>query len=650
MKSVFILSLLMMSACGGSNADNHETDAPETDVPETDAPDTDTPGTDTLDTETLETDTPVDTAPDSETEVVDLTGLTDADPLQYNLSAVFADGFDLGVAVEPYQLSNIGLLVASNFTRMTAENAMKFGRIHPMEESFDFDDADQIADFARATDMKMTGHALIWHQQVPAWFTALQDRDAAEAAMKEHIDTLVARYADVVDNWDVVNEAISDYPSSIDSDPPSDGDAGVSADADAGESSDSDSTPTIYRTGAEGAFLYDIFGKEYIRLAFELADQAVVESGQEIDLYYNDYDVVINSEKRARILEMARWLQDEGVRIDGIGMQGHWNIEEPSPEAVQTAIDEITAEGLKVKISEMDISLYTDDEQTEVEFTKELEELQAERYLGLFEVFRTNAENITSVTLWGVADDHTWLDNYPVQDRKNYPLLFDVNHDDKAAYRALLSLATPDVIKDATRPRAVSNRFIDGMLNPKYLPDYSEEDHTITEPGVNLLYDPGFEAGVGWWQTFGSVTLLHESSDSHAGDFCLKAAARKTNWAGPSYSIVDYVLQGAEYVGSAWVKSASSTQNFTMTLRTLCEGESETVYVHPVLDQPVGEEWTNITGTFLTPECKMTSASVYIEGPAEGIDFFVDDVSVMLTGSKDTDTDTDDADAGLTDK
>lgn len=330
--------------------------------------------------------------------------------------------FPIGAAMEPTQIGVVGDLVAHHFNHLTAENAMKLGQVCPRPEC-SYGAADTLADYARSHKMQMTGHAFVWHQMYPAWFFKDGDKKASRELVSErlraHIFKMTERYADVVDNWDVVNEAISD------------------------------ALPKTYRDGAEGSVWHETFGGPgYIRAAFEYARAAAEAHDPTVKLYYNDYNVVF-PEKRKKILAMVRELRDAGVRIDGVGMQGHWNIESPSAEEIDRTIKEIAAEGLDVKVSELDVSVYAEDNhgtkvwQPAVPDSPELEAKLAARYAEIFRVFRENAASLRHVTFWGVTDEKSWLNYWPLR-RDNYPLLFDRNHAPKPAFQATLdSLGAP---------------------------------------------------------------------------------------------------------------------------------------------------------------------------------------------------------------
>ncbi len=340
-----------------------------------------------------------------------------------SLAKKYADFFPIGAAVGDFQLNFLDQVLAQDFNHLTCENAMKAADIHPTEDAYAWADADRIADFARQHGMKMTGHALLWHQRTPDWMLAgATANDAAslevvKGRLKAHIEAVIARYADVVDNWDVVNEAISDDPAKQ------------------------------YRDGSEDSKWFEAFGsQEYIYWAYKYAKDALEakspgsSSGK---LYYNEY---VATTKADKILKLLAWLKDEkGIQIDGVGFQSHENMSWPSVTDLQTAIDKFKTAGYKVKISELDITVYSDYStgsfvaSPAVQFTPELEAKQAKRFGDLFALYRKNKGQITSVTFWGVSDDQTWLDSTPVAGRNDFPLLYNDQHAPKAARAALMA-------------------------------------------------------------------------------------------------------------------------------------------------------------------------------------------------------------------
>lgn len=336
-----------------------------------------------------------------------------------SLSAKWGPVPELGVAVEPYHLAVQGDVIAKHFRRLVAINSMKWSETCPAENRCDWKKADTIADFARQHSMKMTGHTFVWHQMYPAWLFKDGNGAAPKALVIErlskHIHQMVERYADVVDNWDVVNEAISDKSNQM------------------------------WRQQPEQSRWFEAFGSaEYVEIAFRLAAEAAARFAPSTKLYYNDYSIE-NADKRKKVIEMVRSLRNKGVRIDGIGIQGHINLEWPNVTELTRAIEEFAREKLSVKFSELDISVYTEDDfdkksyQHEVAYDAALEERLARRYSDVFAVFRQKADSLSSVTLWGISDDSSWLNGWPIG-RKNFPLLFDRNHRPKLAMKRLLGI------------------------------------------------------------------------------------------------------------------------------------------------------------------------------------------------------------------
>lgn len=334
--------------------------------------------------------------------------LADAQPK--GLKDYYKDYFPIGVAVYPqaFQDSLTSELIKTQFASMTPENVMKMGPIHPQPNTYNWEPADAIVDFARKNDIMMRGHALVWHQQYPDWFFKDEKgnqigKDTLYARMKEHITTVMSRYKDDIYAWDVVNEAVSDNPE------------------------------VVYR---EESPYYQIAGEEYLAKAFQFAHEADPDA----KLFYNDYNAV-RPEKMERIYTLVKKLVDAGVPINGVGIQAHWSIFEPTEAELRTAIEKYASLGLDVQITELDVSLYKweKDQRSLLEgendlLTPELEQKQMDQYNMFFKVFRDYKETLTGVTFWNISDRYSWLDNYPVAGRKNYPLLFDQELKPKKAY------------------------------------------------------------------------------------------------------------------------------------------------------------------------------------------------------------------------
>jgi len=169
-------------------------------------------------------------------------------------------------------------------------------------------------------------------------------------------------------------------------------------------------------------------GEDYIFEAF----RAAREADPDALLFYNDYSTIVPA-KRDKIYDLAVKLKAENL-IDGLGLQGHWNISFPSDDLIKQALEKFKSLGLQIQITEMDVSVYPSPSDPESEYTAEVEQKLTAAYDRFFTIFRSYRDDITSVTFWGLADDKTWLDNFPVAGRKNYPLLFDTNLVPKKAY------------------------------------------------------------------------------------------------------------------------------------------------------------------------------------------------------------------------
>jgi endo-1,4-beta-xylanase len=324
------------------------------------------------------------------------------------LKDYYKDYFPVGVAVSIRSITGPDTtLILREFNSLTPENAMKMAPIHPEEGRYNWKDADAIVDFATTHGIRIRGHNLCWHEQTPPWlFKDSAGHDVSKAVLlhrlKDHITTVVSRYKGRIYAWDVVNEAIAD-----------------------------DSTQFLRNSP-----WFRICGDEFITAAFRYAHAADPKT----QLFYNDYNTE-RPEKRERVYRLLRQLVDAGVPITGVGIQGHWSIDEPSQADLRATIDRFASLGLKVQITELDMSVYPWEKNRRARrpdesdaYTPELQERQAEQYKNVFSVFRDYKGTITGVTFWNVTDKHTWLDTYPVPGRKNYPLLFDTAGQPKKAY------------------------------------------------------------------------------------------------------------------------------------------------------------------------------------------------------------------------
>ena len=230
------------------------------------------------------------------------------------LKDAYKNYFDVGVAINARNLTeDQQKIVLDNFCSVTCENEMKPVEVHPKEGVWTWERADAIANFCRKNNIKMRGHCLVWHSQFCDWmFTDAKGKEVTKEVfykrLRDHIHTVVNRYKDIVYCWDVVNEAM----------------------ADGNGRGWGNRKPSDYRQSR----LYNLCGDEFIAKAFEFAREADPKAL----LFYNDYNAA-EPAKRDRIFNMVKKMKDAGVPIDGIGMQGHYNIYGPSMEDVEAAIE-----------------------------------------------------------------------------------------------------------------------------------------------------------------------------------------------------------------------------------------------------------------------------------------------------------------------
>lgn len=289
--------------------------------------------------------------------------------------------FLIGVALNTRNVNDDRQLIIRNFNSVTCENAMKPAEIHPAEGRWNFREADSIANFCRAHGIKMRGHTLLWHAQFADWMYTNADGTAATREeflrrLHDHILTVVSRYKDVVYAWDVANECVAD------------------------------GGPTPYRDTRH----YRLLGLDALRYAFRYAREADPNAL----LFYNDYNA-FQPAKRDRIYNMVRQLKEEGTPIDGIGLQGHYNIYGPDMALVDTALTLYSTIVPHIHITELDIRLNNDmggalDFQRQAQpATPEQLEAQKKQYRDLFRVLKKHRKTVDCVTFWNLTDRDSWV-------------------------------------------------------------------------------------------------------------------------------------------------------------------------------------------------------------------------------------------------
>ncbi|RYE35906.1 MAG: endo-1,4-beta-xylanase, partial [Sphingobacteriaceae bacterium] len=244
---------------------------------------------------------------------------------QKGLKDYYKNYFPIGVAVSARSVEGKQAdFILSQFNSLTPENCMKMGPIHPEENRYNWRDADSIVAFAQKNGLKVRGHNLCWHEQTPAWI--FKDASGNEVTkevllqrLKDHIYTVVNRYKGKIYAWDVVNEAIDDDPSKF----------------------------------LRNSMWYKICGEDFIFKAFQYAHEADPKAV----LFYNDYNTE-RPEKRERVYKLLKQLVDAKIPINAVGLQAHWSLQEPSNQELIETIKKFSSLGLKVQITELDVSIY----------------------------------------------------------------------------------------------------------------------------------------------------------------------------------------------------------------------------------------------------------------------------------------------------
>ncbi len=304
-----------------------------------------------------------------------------------SLKEKYSKYFKIGSAFENPDLVK-GDLIKYHFNSMTCANAMKFVSLNPEPGVYTFDNADKLVQFARENDMAIHGHTLVWHNQTPQYIFENTNEEKLLQTLRDHTAKVKEHFGELA-TFDAVNEAIEDK-------------------------SDAYLRETKWHT---------ILGDDYIAKVFRVIHEVMPNT----ELFYNDYNEC-NPEKRAKIVKMLKGLIADGVPISGMGMQSHISIYGPDFDEIKRSIEEYASLGLKLRISELDVSMYANNNPDDPQVTMpnpELMKKQADYYGELFKIYRSYSQHIDAVTFWGVADSDSWLNYFPVRGRRNYPLLFD---------------------------------------------------------------------------------------------------------------------------------------------------------------------------------------------------------------------------------
>jgi GH35 family endo-1,4-beta-xylanase len=296
-------------------------------------------------------------------------------------------------------------LVKGHFGAVTPENCMKPGPVHPTEDTWRFERPDALVKWCADNNIVVHGHTLVWHAQTSNWFFRDAAKEVVSKRMKDHIGTLVGRYKGKIRGWDVVNEAIND----------------------------GGNDQTAQTENLRNSPWLRAVGPDYIALAFKYAHDA----DSDAKLYYNDYGIEAGAKHESSMVLLRRLIKD-GVPIHGVGIQGHWSTANVPYEAIDKAIKDYASLGLKVSITELDVTIrgaaggqFGRGRGPVTPPSPQDLKAQAEAYGRLFAIFIKHKDVIERVTFWGLSDRRTWRFG-------QHPLIFDANNQRKPAYTAIV--------------------------------------------------------------------------------------------------------------------------------------------------------------------------------------------------------------------
>jgi endo-1,4-beta-xylanase len=308
----------------------------------------------------------------------------------------------IGTAVRPSLFSEAAYsaTLSREYNMIEPEDAMKWWVVR-RDRGFDFRQADEVVSFAYAHGMKVRGHCLVWDHDNPKWltegrFTTWQ----LSELLHDHITTEVQQYAGQVFAWDVVNEALNEK----------------------GEPKDSIwyNQPGIGLAGK---------GTAYVEQAFRWAREA----NPEALLFYNEAEGEGVNRKSDAVYAMVKDFKQRGVPIDGVGLQLHISSPDYDADALATNIARLTALGVQVHITELDVSL-------PVNSVGRAREEDLLRQANVYrEVVRACLRNpgCTAIQTWGFSDKYSWISRHS-HGARGAALPFDPGYNPKPAYQAIL--------------------------------------------------------------------------------------------------------------------------------------------------------------------------------------------------------------------
>ena len=342
--------------------------------------------------------------------------------------------------------------VGQQFNMLVAENEMKWDALEPSRGEFNYWAADNLVNFAQKNNMKMRGHCLAWHSQLPTWVSSdgkkndqNWSREEALKILENHITTVVKHFKGKVAEWDVVNECLND-------------------------------DQTTVRTNPEG---YDLresvwtraIGEDFIDSAFVYAHRADPDAL----LYLNDYGVEMQGKaKSVALYNLAMRLKAKDIPIDGVGLQCHFSIGDVDSVKLAKTIQRFADAGLKCIITELDMGIPNTS-------AANLEE-QARNYRVITDIVLNN-DNCPNLVVWGLKDNNSWRE-------ASNPLLYDAGVGKKPAYYGVRSALRHRVLEKEKEIETGIEELKDGKVE-----EWKEGWHTLdgqplngepTEPGIYI--------------------------------------------------------------------------------------------------------------------------------------------------------------------
>ena len=372
--------------------------------------------------------------------------------VQTNIPSIFQTlmpYFPVGAEVNSIDLSGPhAQLLTKHFDSLVSGNDMKWSSVENTKGSFNYTNADAQVGLAVCNSMRVRGHNLVWSNgsQTPAYAFGDKSNSPANQAtvianIQEHIQSEVTHFGSKVDTWDVVNEPL---------DP---------------------SQPDCLQHGP----FYQVLGKSYIDVALQAARAAAPTA----KLFINDFSTA-DPNRLACYVQVVNDLKSRGIPIDGVGHEMHNAINYPSAPAIANAINTMANfPGLLQEVTELDLSVYNAGDNHSDYGSNVPPGVLAEQgwlYKQYFDTFRNLSGKLNRVTFWGMADDDTWLDGFPIV-RTDYPLPFDMKLQAKPAYWGIVDPShlpgsgmtfAASVTPDAADTHTITVTVTNGSVGPAY--------------------------------------------------------------------------------------------------------------------------------------------------------------------------------------